>query len=162
MLYFKTLQELREYATEIETTYQFLLRERSTLEKQVKIVRSRTKNMSKLLKEGKILDVRIDFIVFTLQENELRFLFLSCLQKIDELITCNGKKYEKRQGVVFQNTLLVLNQFCIGGQRREFVVAFDLKVITSFVHYYIFSEYQQSTNQGCLCILSTCRKSFAC
>jgi hypothetical protein len=69
----------------------------------------------------------------TLQEIELQSLFVFCLQKIEELITCNGKKFTKSQAIIFQDTLMVLCQFCIGGQRREFIVAFDMNVSISFV-----------------------------
>jgi hypothetical protein len=50
------------------------------------------------------------------------------LEKIKELLLCNDT-FDKQDAATFQDALMVLCQFCIGGQRREFIVAFDLQVI---------------------------------
>ena len=74
-------------------------------------------------------------IKLVIKGQELRVLYHSCLQVLDSLIRDDRKKRRKGQEGMdqeganeYQNTLIVLLLFTLGGQRKEIVVGMTIYV----------------------------------
>ena len=55
-------------------------------------------------------------------------MFVTCLETIKTLIEDCQEFYLKEEAIQFQKAIMTLFLFCVGGQRREFVVGISLKV----------------------------------
>jgi hypothetical protein len=63
-----------------------------------------------------------------LKENELQQLFVSTLQLLKDSMEENVDCFTKSDAIAFEEALITLCLFCIGGQRREFIVNITLQV----------------------------------